>query len=45
MSKWSKVTISYPISHSETKNGQTTHTIVRQPLVPDREFAVRWGGE
>ena len=44
-SKWSKVTVSYPISHSETKNGQTAHTIVQQPFVPDREFAVRWGGE
>jgi hypothetical protein len=44
-SNWSKVTVSYPISHSETKNRQTTHTIVRQPFVPDREFAVHWGGE
>ena len=37
-----KVTLSFPPGHSETAGSTTTHWVVRQPFVPDREVVVSW---
>jgi hypothetical protein len=41
-SRWRNVTLSYPVSHRETANGQTTLYAVMQPFQPDHEIVVHW---
>jgi hypothetical protein len=37
-----KVQLSYAPRHSESSGGRTTHWVIRQPFVPDREVEARW---